>query len=219
MTIDNRLWAIITAFVCVLLIGAGWFLGVEPRLAGADRADEQRQAIEAQNVVARAEIARLQQAEENRPALDAQLAELRAAVPAGVDGSAFISALDQLIASNGVVLTSVALADPIAYVPPTEGEFAPLTNPLITTGNFVIVPVQIAVGGTNDQVLAFLAALQASDRLILITEVARVRDDTQADVYGLAITGSIYVLRDPTAEAAADAAAADEEATTEPAAG
>jgi Tfp pilus assembly protein PilO len=213
MTIDNRLWAIITAFVCVLLLGAGWFLGVEPRLAAADRANEQRQTIEAQNNVARAEILRLQKAEDNRAQLETQLADLRAAVPAGVDGSGFLSALDQIVAANGVVLASVSLSDPIAYVPPAEGEFSPLTDPAITAENFVAVPVKIAVGGTNDQVLAFLASLQSEKRLILVNEVARVRDESVADLYGLAVSGFIYVLRDPAAEAAADAADAEDTAT------
>lgn len=220
MTIDNRLWAIITAFVCVLLLGAGWFVGVEPRLAAADRANEQRQTVEAQNTLARAEVARLQEAEGNRDALDAQLAELRAAVPPGVDGSGFLATLDQLVAAHGVVLASVALSDPLAYVPPAEGDFSPLTDASITSENFVLVPVEVAVGGTNEQVLAFLASLQSQKRLILINEVARVRDEANADLYGLAVSGYIFVLRDPAAEAAADAADADEEApATETAAG
>ena len=68
--------------------------------------------------------------------------------------------------------------------------------------------------------LSFLAQLQAGSRLILVTGIEKSLEDDGTDNYRLAISGFVYVLRDPSAEAAADAADADTEtAATEPAAG
>ncbi len=202
MKVDNRIWVIITAFVCVVIVAGGWFLGVEPRLAAAAKATESLKSVEAQNDLTRMEIARLEKASKQSEELNAQLAELRAAIPPGVEGSDFISALDQLIASNGVTIKSVTLSEPMAYsvTPNAEGAVPP-SDPLITSDNFVIVPIQISVVGANDAVLNFLAALQAHKRLILVTAVDKDQDDGDAEQFELAVAGNIYVLRDPVAEA------------------
>jgi hypothetical protein len=45
----NRLWNIVAVMLMVAIAAGGWFLGVDPQLAAARTADEQRETVEAQN--------------------------------------------------------------------------------------------------------------------------------------------------------------------------
>lgn len=210
MTLDNRLWAVITAIVCIATLALGWFVGVEPRLAAAARSLAQQLTVDQQNEVALLDIARMQAARDDIDTLSATLADLRRVVPPGVDGTGFIKALDGIIFAHGVQLDEIAIATPAPYAVPPEGDdLAPFTHPLITNQNLVVVPVSVRVVGSNDQVLDFLASLQKMERLILVNEVAKSQDEPGVDVYKLTASGYLYVLRDPTAEAALSAGAAD----------
>lgn len=235
MKLDNRLWILISSVLILVLIAGGWFLGVGPFLAAAAVADEAREGIESQNRDLRVQIASLAQQEADLPKLADELEELEKAIPAGVDGSEFIASVTKLASQSDVTLTTIALTDPVAYVPPAapappapaaEGEAAegaeaapapapaagagpvPLTDPLVTTANMVIVPIEIGVSGSNDKVMAFLERLQEGDRLVLVTKIAGGRaegSDASSGSYAMTITGSMYVMRDPAAELAAAA--------------
>ncbi|WP_167050526.1 hypothetical protein [Salinibacterium sp. ZJ77] len=203
MTLDNRLWAVITAIVCIATLILGWFVGVEPRLAAVARAAAQQLIVEEQNRLARSDIATMQKAAEEMDTLEAALAELRRIVPPGVDGTGFIKTVDSLVVGNGVTLAAVLFDQPVPYVAPPEGDpLAPLSDPIITEDNFVVVPVAVSVVGGNEQVLSFLAALQSSQRLFSVTSVSKNQSEPGIDVFELTVGGFIYVLRDPIAEAA-----------------
>ncbi|WP_166868751.1 hypothetical protein [Salinibacterium sp. ZJ70] len=201
MNLDNRLWGIITAFICIGTLALGWFVGVEPRLAGMARAADAAENTTQQNELARLDIARMTEATERIDELRAELAQLRRAVPAGVDGTGFITALDGLIAAHGVSLKSVVFGTPEAYSPPT-GEGAPLTDPAVTSENMVVVSVSVTVAGANENVLSFMNGLQRADRLVAVTGVTKSNVEETVE---LTVDGTMFVMRDPLAEAALDA--------------
>jgi Tfp pilus assembly protein PilO len=148
-----------------VLLVVGALVVVQPQLAVAGALDEQRTALEQQSAATRDRIAHLQEQGEDLPALSDELDELRAAIPATLDSSAYIQALGRLADSTGVSITSITVGDGQAYAAPpapADGSAAEpgiVTDPRITAENFVVIPVSLSVAGSWDQVLRFLDGL------------------------------------------------------------
>lgn len=88
--------------------------------------------------------------------------------------------------------------------PALDPKISPVTDGLITADNFVLVPVDLEVAGSQDGVLGFLKSLQRGPRLLLVTTL-----DTQEENKGasrkLKVSGFVYVLRQSTAATTAAA--------------
>jgi hypothetical protein len=82
-----------------------------------------------------------------------------------------------------------AASDPTAGLAPLDAADAAL----LSTGNFVVIPVDLAVGGDQNAGLAFVTGLQSMKRLFLVTKF-ELGAETGSTIHGL-----IYVLIDPTA--------------------
>lgn len=200
MTQANRLWTIGAITVMVVLIIAGWFLGAQPFIDAASRADAERSAIETQNATSQIAIAQLAEANANLPALEREYATLQESIPSTSDTAPFINGLDGLAQSAGVQVTGFTVGDPIPYTVPasaaspvvsaeegtteTTTEEAPVvtapvgptapaavTSPLITPDNFIGIQVSITVLGPYSSVLGFIDGLQTTDRLFLVTGI------------------------------------------------
>lgn len=177
-TDQHRLVMIATILGMVVLLVVGALIVVQPQLAAAGVLDEQRAALEQQSAATRDRIAHLQEQGEDLPALEEQLDELRAAIPATLDSSAYIDALGRLADSTGVSVTSITVADGQAYAappPPADGAATQpgiVTDARITSENFVVIPVSLGVSGSWSQVLRFLDGLQGGSRLFLVTNLS-----------------------------------------------
>jgi Tfp pilus assembly protein PilO len=100
---------------------------------------------------------------------------------------------------------------------PAEGAAStPVTSPLVTSENMVVIPMTIKADGAYDALRLFVGALQSSTRLFLVTSLNAVVDEAAAPVKGApaagstyagTITGNVYMLFDPTVLEAADAGA------------
>jgi Tfp pilus assembly protein PilO len=196
----NKLSLVVAGLAALAILAGGWFVGVQPQLAAASGAAQQRSDIEERNSTVRAELTRLQQQYAELGTLKSDLATLQASIPDTTDTTPFIKELDQLAATNGVVISSLTFGDAQAYVPPaapaTEGTdgaaatpapsasaepggsasvavSAPttVTDPLITSSNFIVIPVSVAVDGTDAQALAFTAGVQDGARLFLVNSI------------------------------------------------
>ena len=217
MTQSNRLWFAACASIMVILVAAGWFLGLQPALAAAAAADTQRAAVEAQIVAQQATISALDAEQRKLPSLKKEYALLQKSVPETANTSEFITDLDALAVAAGVQILGFTVAEPSAYTVPisaSAGATAPaeestessdsaaaaagpgpapvVTNPLITQDNFVIIGMAIDVGGTYEAVLAFVEGLQSGERLFLVSgfKSTAVGDGTvRANVSGV-----IYVV-------------------------
>lgn len=113
----------------------------------------------------------------------------------------------------------VAAVEPTPTPAPAEGEpatpveevevevadpFVPnaVTNPLVTTDNFVLVPITIESKGAYDQVLNFVNGLQTGPRLFLVTTFKSAPNEDEIGGFTGTTSGYIYVLLgqfDPTA--------------------
>lgn len=177
-TDQHRLVMIATILGMVVLLVVGALVVVQPQLAAAGVLDEQRAALEQQSAATRDRIAHLEEQGQDLPALSDELDELRAAIPATLDSSAYIQALGRLGDATGVSITSITVGDGQAYAappPPADGSAAEpgiVTDARITGENFVVIPVSLSVSGSWTQVLRFLDGLQGGSRLFLVTSLS-----------------------------------------------
>jgi Tfp pilus assembly protein PilO len=209
---QHRIISLASILVMLLIPVIGWFLVAQPQLAAASTADQQRVAMEAQIAATSAIVAKLKEDSARLPELNDDLNELRTSIPAGVDPSGYIDGLDALARLHHVSITTLTVSDPLAYIaatdptavaPPAEGEDAVsapppeanpaiVTNPLITSSNFVAIPVTIEIVGDWPTVLNFVDGLQSTDRLFLVTTLETAHDAGGAVI--AKIGGFIYAI-------------------------
>jgi hypothetical protein len=239
--VRNRLFNIIAIVAIGATIVGGWFLGVDPQLTAARASAEQRDAVSAENDATRAVVKQLIEDEAALPKFRSELAFLQRSIPTTADTSAFIDNLNGLATTAGVTVSAITVSDaqpyiaPIATVAPvvtptegadTDGDTAepaappvnPLappaaTSPLVTSADFVLVPITIETKGSAPAVLNFLSGLQSGERLFLVTAYTSTVGTELAEqgIVTGTTTGYIYALLGQFDEAAA--AAADPETT------
>ncbi len=217
MTQGNRIWTAATVGIMVVLVAAGWLIGIQPALSAAASADSQRTSVETQIASQQATISALEAEQRKLPSLKKAYALLQKSVPGEADASGFIKNLDALAVAAGVQILGFTVSEPVAYTVPvsagaaaapadgttTDPSAAPvapvgpvpapvITNPLITSDNFVIIEMGIDVGGTYEAVLSFVKGLQTGERLFLVNGFA---STAQGDGAVRAhISGVIYVV-------------------------
>lgn len=231
----NRL-SLLLAFVAMAVVAVGgFFLAVQPQLAQASTAHEQRATVERSNASSRQELERLRKQAEQLPAMQERLAELSASVPDSASISAFIDEIDAVATASGMQVSSYTTSDATAYAPAAADSSATSsdtttssaaasaaptapaapaapsvsTNAAITGEDFSVVPVTVAVDGTFDQALSFVNGLQTGSRLFLITTISSAEksgdDGTTSTQSTWTFGGSIYVLDRSVGTAAATA--------------
>lgn len=220
MKLGTKVWGVITFVVAVALVAGGWFLGVSPLLGVKATADKNRTALATQNDVLAGQIAALEAKKAELPELQDRAVSLERSVPSEVDGAAFIRDLNDLANASGVTIQSIVITDGSVYGQPAdgtdvEGAPVPVTDPLITSENFVLVPVTVTVAGGWNELLAFSHALQTGQRLVLVTSISSSAGESG---YQFILGGTMYALQrpgGPVVDTTADTAGT----ATEPAAG
>jgi len=222
----NKIWSAGAAIVIVAILALGWFAGVSPKLQESAASKLELESVESQNSLQEINLAKITSDFAKIDSLKAELATLRGALPAGDDLSTFIGELHALEAASGVVLSSIGATEGVPFVPapaPVEeeeaegeadaAETAEPAAPAIPEGQFIVIGMDLSVKGSHEQVLAFVDALQNGNRLFLVSNLNVQLDETTQQFTG-GITGFVYVLLDPVAEAAKAEAAAAEAAGT-----
>lgn len=178
-----RLWVIGSAFVAVLLLVAGWFLGVQPRLAEVSAASAERESVAAINAQYEAVLVELRELSENLPALESELAEIRVEVPQEPELSTYLGQLNALAEASGVSLNEVTANTPQLVE-------ARLVEPYRVT-DLVAIPVQISALGAPEDITRFLESAQFGPRLLLVAGFAIGDDGASGRV---SLDGFIFVL-------------------------
>jgi hypothetical protein len=228
---NNRIWMIGTVTVMLVIVVAGWFLGAQPFIAAAAVADQQTADVAAQNAAQTAQIAQLTTQMKQLPQLKQDYKGLQASIPGTSNTAGFIKGLDALATAAGVQIVGFTVGDPLAYTvptsvaaaaaaaapavspaptakpttaPPAVVSTAPavVTDPLITSDNFVGIAVAIDVSGQNANVLSFINGLQSGSRLYLVTGIKTTRDiassvgaSPDGETISTHVTGYIYVIK------------------------
>ncbi len=224
-------WIFGTAIAALIILIASWFLVISPKLASADEDRAQTTAGLERNRVLQNQLNSLKKQFENLPATKADLAALRKQIPATVHETDFIRTISEFADASGVFTTVFTEQDALPYVAPQGALPAaaptPTPTPSPTSGaaaaagaaptatgagaapvaGLVLVPLEITVIGTYQNVTGFLNDLQTKpDRLFLVTEITGNeqravaagggRPATAEGALELVIKGYLYVLQD-----------------------
>ncbi|AEE46124.1 hypothetical protein [Cellulomonas fimi] len=226
-----------TVFVALVLAAAAWFFAISPTLAAAAEVRDEVEQTNTFNDLLEMRVAKLAADFEKLPEYRAQLESIRTQIPADAELAAYVRELDAIATAHSVTITAVSpgtpelvtvvVQQPAAPEPTTtEGEeptgtdaeqaaeagagtttAAPATPP-----SFTAIPFSITVLGTYDNVLAFVADLQAgTPRLMYVggllgtsqkaAEAGGGKPATADGDLELVITGQTYVLPDALAAA------------------
>ena len=173
----NKFWVIISAILIVVILLAGWIFAIGPQYSLVSRTNSKRAAIEATNATTQARIIRLRSDYLGIEGLKSDLAVLKTSVPPTSSIPAFVTELNSIANLNGVTVKSLSVSDARQYAPApatpagSSGK-APspaTTNALITSSNFVLVPIQFAISGDYAKVLNFVHDVQNGTRLFLVS--------------------------------------------------
>jgi Tfp pilus assembly protein PilO len=195
----STLSLVVAGGAAVALVASGWFLGVHPQLAAAAASKEQRSSIQSTNTETRAELGRLAEQFKSLDAKKTDLAALQASIPSTMDNTAFIKELNTLAQQTGVTITALTFETSKPYTSPVVAEApaatatasaspsatpsptatpsgvaapAPKTDPSITGTNFTVIPVSVAISGSDAQALAFTSGVQNGARLFLVNALS-----------------------------------------------
>ena len=142
-----RQWTLLTILAVLVILGAGYFLLVQPR---ADQAAEIRESAEAQlvaNTQLQQEIARLNKQAEDLPRQQAKLATFASRIPANPALPSLIRSLTDAADSAGVELVALAPAAP-------EPVVAPATAPTAAAAPAPAAPVTAAAAAPPEPLYA-----------------------------------------------------------------
>lgn len=204
----SRLWTIGSILVIVAIVAGTWFVGISPQLTAASAANDSRASVEAQNEVHEATLISLQEQFDDIDILRAELAELRKAVPADAALPELFSQIHQTAAANGVAVSSLAFADPSPYAPvegaTTDPELA-TAMASVSSGAFLVIPVDVTAVGPYQNVMAFVSSLQSGERLMLVHDLTLIEGQMAVDsAVQLKLAGQVFVLLDAAATPPAD---------------
>ena len=215
----SRLITLALIGAIVVLAVLGWVVGVAPLLAQSAAADSQREGVASVNDTNEIKVAKLKVQISKISTLQADLTKLRASVPENTDIPVFLREINTYCVQYGVTLTSVTVADPEDFIAPVTAAAGVAAAPSATstptpsapgasaaapvspvTNGLVVIPVKVIVSGPYASVMAFVGALQAGPRLILMSQlgVGPTLDGVSAimdiRVYALPLTGGAAAL-------------------------
>lgn len=167
----------------MVVIIAGWLVGIAPQLADASSANANRANVLAQNVANEAILRKLKSDYVGIDVLRKELSVLKIAVPSSGEISTFVTELNTLANTHKVIVRSITVNDAKPYTPVAPAAVTPgsgtsvastpiTTNPRITSSNFIVIPVQFSVTGDYSRVLDFVHEVQVGPRLFLISNLS-----------------------------------------------
>ncbi|TXN30302.1 hypothetical protein [Lacisediminihabitans profunda] len=205
----NRLWIIGTVAVMLVVVVAGWFLGIQPQLNAASAASQNLTTVKSQNAASERQLVALKSDFKGMGELTKKVTSLRKSVPSSAQLSTFVTEIDSLSSQYGVAVKTITVSDAKAYTPPVTvvapapgatpsptpspsasaapvvvGPVAPeapalVTNPKITAANFIAIPIDVAISGPYSNVLNFVKGLQTGQRLFLVTNLTTAPPSTK----------------------------------------
>jgi len=209
----TRLWTLIGVVAVIVILAAGWAVGVGPALSAANESDTQLADVEIQNQVKAAELARLKALDEDSAALFAELEDLQRGIPAVHNTSVFAAQIEALASKAGVLLVSMGYLSVEEALPPetdapvaapVEGEEGDAAEAPVATSptdvqavpsvpGLVAVAVTIRVAGEPAALHSFLETAQTGVRVLSMSSI--IYDPaTDGGEFEMKIDGYVYVL-------------------------
>ncbi|MBH0116438.1 hypothetical protein I6E52_06220 [Salinibacterium sp. NG253] len=213
----TRLWTLIGVLAVVIILAAGYAVGVGPAYSAAGESDRQLADVEIQNQVKAAELARLKALDEDSASLFAELEDLQRAIPAVHDTSVFAAQAATLAAKADVTLLGVsylsaeeALAPEadVAPVTPAEGDEGEAeaeastaaeadatgtTQSVASVPGLIAVAVSLRLEGDPVALHKFLESTQTGLRVFTLSSVI-LDPATSTGDFEMKVDGFVYVL-------------------------
>jgi type IV pilus assembly protein PilO len=159
----GRIWAMAGTLAAVALLAVGWFLLIGPQQSQTRDLHDQTSAAHDQAASQQRRLAELRRQERDMPRYEAELAANRKALPAVPGTPAFVRQLQAAGDATGVLVSGVAVAEPIAE----EGVFT--------------LPIALTAEGGDTQLEAFLDELQTvQPRAVLVDTVSAAEASAEA---------------------------------------
>jgi len=198
----NRTWLWLGALVSFIIFAVGWMAGIQPQLTKISTANQSRDVVMGQNAKDEILLAQLKKDYQNIDSMRDNLKLLRASVPTQAEISSFVTELNSLADIHNVTVKSMTFNDAKPYTPNTGGASTQglevITDPKITSSNFIVIPVQFSVAGNYAKVLQFVRSVQTGKRLFFISNFGST-GSTKAEAAGRVdstVGGYMYVLLD-----------------------
>ena len=172
---SSRVRVIGLSLLLVIVVFAGWLLGIAPQLADASSANANRLSVMNQNTINEAILRKLKEDYAHIDGVRKELSLLKIAVPSSAEISSFVTELNTLANNHKITVRSITVNDARPYTPiaaPTGTEKLPTSNSRITPSNFIVIPVQFSVTGDYSSVLDFVHDVQIGPRLFLISNLS-----------------------------------------------
>jgi hypothetical protein len=193
----NRLWIFGTLVLIAGMLLGTYFIGIAPAMSAATTADRDAASVRALNVGQEQNLARLKEDFKNIDQLRADLKKLGAVIPTDADETPLLAQLHAMSVTSGARVDHITFEDPTAYVPgaPTDPEVVAAMGG-VSSGNLLIIPVELKIIGTTAATVSFLRELQKGTRYFLAYDMTfeGTDDDLATDETLLTITGQIFVL-------------------------
>jgi Tfp pilus assembly protein PilO len=158
---DKRLWLAGGALAAVVIVAAGWFLFISPKLSSASSMRSQTSSTEDQNNTLQSKTTELQKESQNLGTLRGQLQTALAALPTDSGMPQFTDEVTTLAAANHVKINSIAVGGLAS-----AGGAATGSGVVSSVYSF---PVTIMSSGPVKQQLAFVTAVEHGARRALVT--------------------------------------------------
>ncbi len=177
---NSRVKVIGLSLLLIIVIFAGWQVGIAPQLADASKANANRLNVMSQNTKNEAILRKLKDDYAHIDVVRKELSLLKIAVPSTAEISSFVTELNLLANNHKITVRSITVNDARPYTPiapsttaaPTGGVNVPTTNSRITPNNFIVIPVQFSLTGDYSSVLDFVHDVQIGSRLFLISNLS-----------------------------------------------
>jgi hypothetical protein len=164
---NEKVWMAGGALSAVLLAGALWTFVVSPQMGDVDNLRSQTADAQTQNLALQSNVSRLREEYTHIADVKRQLADAQAQLPADSGLSALTSQLNAQARAHHVKITQVTAAPPAPYVAPTPTagvSGAPASAGAASSGSpageLFVIPVSVAVSGSQADELAFARAVQ-----------------------------------------------------------
>lgn len=203
-----------SAVLIAVILLAGWIFGIGPQLSLVSSTNSKRASIEATNTATQARIIGLRADYLGIEGYKSDLTKLKTSIPSSALIPSFVTELNTIANENGVTVKSLSISDARQYAPapPTpagssgKAPTPTTTNALVTSSNFVLIPVQFAISGDYGKVLNFVHDVQNGTRLFLVstfssagatnTKATSLKDMGTQQVDS-SVTGFAYVILGP----------------------
>ena len=177
---NSRVKVIGLSLLLIIVVFAGWQVGIAPQLADASRANANRLNVMKQNMINETILRKLKDDYAHIDGVRKELSRLQIAVPSAAEISSFVTELNSLANNHKITVRSITVNDARPYTPiapstaaaPTGGVNVPTTNSRITPKNFIVIPVQFSLTGDYSSVLEFVHDVQIGSRLFLISNLS-----------------------------------------------